>query len=204
MTVNPYAVPETPNEGIYNAEFSDHAVSHEIWRDGKCLVVSKNAVLPNICLFTNEPTDGSTVKHPFAWTHPAYVWIGLLLLILILPFGLLVCAIASPFINHRAKLLLPVCKKRVARWKTRRHVWLGSVALAVALWATCFGLITAGDDDIAAVVFFLSLGVVSLGALLSTLVGWKMKAARIHKNYVWLKGVHPEYLARFPELPMKV
>lgn len=204
ITVNPYAVTEILNNGVYNAEFSEHAVSQEIWRDGKCLVVSKNAILPNVCLFTNEPTDGSTVKHPFAWTHPAFVWIGAILLVLVFPVGLLVCAIASPFINHRAKLLLPVCAKRVARWKMRRRIWLGAVALAVALWAACFGLITANANDMAVVLFCISLAVVFLGVLLSMLIGWKMKVAKIHKDYVWLEGVHPEYLARFPELPMRV
>jgi hypothetical protein len=179
------------------------ASSQEIWRDGDTLVVSKHAVLPNICLFTNEPTDGSTVKHHFAWTHPAFVWFGLLLLILVLPLGLLVCAIASPFVNKRAKLRLPVCEKRFARWKSRRHVWLGAIALALALLGACCALVATGADDVAGLVLLASFGVVALGGLVSSLVGWRMKVARIHKHYVWLKGVHPDYLTRFSELPMK-
>ncbi len=40
---------------------------------------------------------------------------------------------------------------------------------------------------------------------LSTLVGDSLprivRAGRITEDFLWLKGVHPDYLARFPEFP---
>jgi hypothetical protein len=54
----------------------------------------------------------------------------------------------------------------------------------------------------------LAASLIPLGCLLffaSAIVGDTLprivSAAYINEDYIWLKGVHPDYLARFPEFP---
>lgn len=205
VSVNPYAAPEALDDAIYQAASVENSFPNEVWRDGKCLVVSKKANLPDICILTNEPTSGSRVTHPFAWTPSSFVLISLLLLIFVMPIGFLVCVLVGPFVSQRAKLKLPVCEKYAKRWQARTRIWLGSVTIAIASAAFCFLLITlAVDQNIASLVFLAGLSILGFGAIWAIIVGWKLKPARINKHYVWIKGVHPDYLARVPIIPVKI
>jgi hypothetical protein len=60
----------------------------------------------------------------------------------------------------------------------------------------------AGDFPVGAR-YMLSVAIVLFlfGFILSATIPGLLSAKRITKDYIWLKGVHPDYLAELPEWP---
>src|SRR3954470_1330729 len=105
-SVLPYAVP-----------YSSHVPAPgELWRDGKLLVVSTFARLPDVCVKCNQPVPAGTpgskrMTQKLTWHHPA-------LYFLILP-GVLIYAIVAMAVQKKATVelsLCPVHNGKRARW----------------------------------------------------------------------------------------
>jgi predicted RNA-binding Zn-ribbon protein involved in translation (DUF1610 family) len=165
-----------------------------IWRDGKKLVMSKTAELPNVCVKTNLPADG-WLRRKMYWHQPA-----LYVLLVISP---VIYAIVALIVRQKADIRVGLCAERLNR---RRWIMAGAwlVALAgVGLFVMGIRLADAGPrpDDVAP---FLMLGGV-LVAVIAAIVGITLtrivRPERITKEYVWISGIHPEYLASFPDFP---
>ena len=64
--INPYAAPQTTNEGAHRRGLSAEELP-EICVDGDCLVVAPWVTLPKRCIVTNEPVDRTNRSQSFSW-----------------------------------------------------------------------------------------------------------------------------------------
>ena len=157
-----------------------------IWRSGKLLVMHKNAVLPDRCVKTNKPTSGVRLKRKLYWHHPA-----LYLLVLV---NVLLYAIVALCVRKNAKIEIGVTQEILTqRKKAIFAAWiccLGGIALFI------FGVANLDSHGI-----FLLFGVILFlaGLIWGAVKTPVVSPARIDTDYVWLKGVNPNYLASFPE-----
>lgn len=164
----------------------------EIWRDGKLLVMRKGAELPYRCIKTNAPAD-VWLKRDLSW---APLWV-LVMLALSLPIGL-VCYL---IVGKRAKIRIGLCEqRRAARIRAICVAW-GLVLLGVGL--LFYGLASANGVPASPLWWLVPAGGLTIGA--GVIVGMSLPGVivtrRISENHIWLKGVHPDYLASFPEFP---
>jgi len=163
-----------------------------IWRDGQQLVMTRDAELPFVCVKTNQPADvwlPRVVSWYPKWSLP---WL------LINPLMFLVAAVAR---QRQATLRVGLCRSRLVRRNWTMIAALIGVLLGLALFIAPLlwsDRRPANSEEVliylGILVLFISL---ALGGMLTNIV-W---ATYINKDYIWLKGFHPDYLARFPEFP---
>ena len=162
-----------------------------IWRDGKRLVMTKTAVLPNVCVKTNRPAEG-WLRRKMYWHHPA---------LYILAVSPIIYIIVALIVRQQADIRVGLCAERFQR---RRWIMAGAwvVGLAgIGLLALGIRLAGPGPNDTAP---FLMLGgflVSIIAAIVGITLTRIVTPERITKNYVWISGVHPAYLTSFPEFP---
>ncbi|HKV36115.1 MAG TPA: hypothetical protein VJP89_17375 [Pyrinomonadaceae bacterium] len=154
-----------------------------IWRDKSTLVMTKEALLPNRCIKCNEPT-GERLKRKLTWHHPA-----LYLTILI---SILVYAVIAMVLRKTATVNVGFCENH--RDARRRHLaitWaLGIVGLL------CFPMAAMLEDATPVAIGGLLLlvcmiyGIVTLRVVVPT---------KIDTHFVYLKGIHSDYLQEFPQ-----
>lgn len=185
--VNPYAAPQT--FAGYQPQPQPGAMQG-LWRKGNILVMHKMAPLPPICVKSGQPAT-QWLKRSMQW-HPQ--WIALTIFA-----GLLVYVILAMIMMQRATIHIGLTDEWMARRKTRMMIaWLlglGSVAIGV------LGIVIAANTDrsefigLLPIAIFLLLGALIYGQYACSLV----RPQRITDQYVFLKGVHPDFLARLPE-----
>ena len=158
----------------------------QIWRAEKFLVLRKDSALPPRCVKCNAPQHGNRIKRRLFW-HPPWIYI-------LIPAGLLVYAIVATVIGKRAIVDVPIClEHRRIRWRDLLVTWL-----LILLCLAAFGYaIVASNGWWALVGLSLLFAGAIYGGLRTTIVAPK----RMDDNFVWLKGVGPEFLAPFPEFP---
>ncbi|MFN9197818.1 MAG: hypothetical protein ACK5WR_07090 [Planctomycetaceae bacterium] len=176
--------------------FDDEGVGHSpksgIWRDGNQLVMTRDAELPYVCIKTNRPAD--------MWLPRTVSWYPRWTLVL-LPLGLLVFVIVAGLLRKQAGIRVGLCEsRRVGRLWTIGLAWGGIV---LGLGMLMVGIISERQQPAS-----LAASLIPLGCLLffaSAILGDSLprivSAAYINEDFIWLKGVHPDYLARFPEFP---
>lgn len=167
---NPYRSPAAGDEVAADPPRERVTIRPGIFRDGDLLVFTRNAVLPDICL----RTDGLDVVR---CTEMVY-WKP------------------SMFQTRYAAVILPLASHLVAR--RRMHQMISKLLFASA---SALGL---------ASLFRLIQDPMILGppiAMLMIVIAWLWEvflapplvdAARITDQYIWLRGVHPDYLSRWP------
>lgn len=156
-----------------------------IWRDGKVLVVSKDATLPDRCVKCNAITTGRLTRK-LSWHHPA---IFILLLV-----AWLIYLIVAMIVRKRATLELGLCEEH----KTKRRTFIWITLLLILGGLAGFVVAIAADDGIPALIgILLLLGGIIFGAA-TTRVTYPSK---IDDRFVWLKGVNADYLNQFPPWP---
>ena len=158
----------------------------QVWRSGPLLVLRKETELPPRCLRCGGPPHGSRIKRSLAWHAP---WIYALL-----PAGIIIYAVVAAVVGKRAIVNLPLClEHRRLRQRDLLITWVlifcclgafGYAMVASSLWFALVGL----SVLLAAAIY---------GSLRTSIVTPK----RIDDEFVWLKGVAPEYLAPLPEFP---
>jgi len=158
----------------------------KIWRWGELLVMSKRARLPDRCVKSNQPT-GLRFKRSLSWHHPANF--------LALCIGILVYFFLAVVLRKTAKIEVGLSKE----WFSRRR-W--ALALGWLFGLGSLSLIPLGiqlnDPDL--VGWFVVVGIV--GALVALVLA-SMRASivtpyKITNKHIFLKGVHPDYLATLP------
>jgi len=159
-----------------------------IWREGRLLVMHKRAVLPEVCVRSNEPADG-TIRRRMWWHHPL-VYLALL-------GGLCPYVIVALLLQKKADIRVPICRGcRSRRLQLRLLEWLlvlaaaGGVVLGIRAGGTAVPLSMLGGFVLLIVV-----------AILEGKVGCVVRPKRITDKHVWLIGVHRDYLAALPEFP---
>jgi hypothetical protein len=189
---NPYASPQSIGLESYTP-----AVEQPVaWRQGDVLIVPrKGAVLPRACLISNESSG--------VWKLPITTFrdraLFLLVPLLLLPFAGVVCA---GLCGGVLLLLGWVAEIHVwARWRVVLPLSISSgLSIPVALVGnvlTGIGILTRSTTALLVGGLCLAAGVVMMfipGKLLTAL-----KVEFKGGLYVFIRGVHPDYLDRLPE-----
>jgi hypothetical protein len=160
-----------------------------IWRDGKTLVMDKNAMLPDNCVKCNAPANGLRVRKKLAWHHP---------LLYLLIFGAaLFYVILAAALSKRATVEFPLCDNHKSRRKT--FLIIGLSLLALGLIVPILGF---ANEYVEIGLFGLMLFFVAVFWLVfaSRVVGVK----KIDDRYAWLTGINRDFLNHFPPIPSGV
>lgn len=185
---NPYAPPAGGNP--FSPSFKPET-QVGIWRDGNLLVMAREATLPDICIKSNQPTDGYRLKRKLSWHHPALA----ILIIISIP----IYAIVAVLVSKRATIHVGLSDA----WRRRRlrRIWVAWACVLLAFVGGIAGIALAENvrEDVGAPLFLASV-VLFFGGLLYGMIGARLiRAKRIDDRFVKFSGVHPEYLNRFPE-----
>ncbi|MEM9825072.1 MAG: hypothetical protein AAF958_00705 [Planctomycetota bacterium] len=181
--VNPYAAPSAESYWIQPGDASS------VWRSGKVLVMRKDAVLPDVCIKSNEATDGFRLKRKLFWHHPA-IFLSVLL-------NLILYAILATVLGKRATIHIGLSET----WRRKRHkrIWIAwsGVLAGAGIFVSAFFL---QDPDVGVPVgilgFLTLLGFAIFGAVSARLV----RVKKIDQDNIYLLGAHPDYLDRFESL----
>ena len=186
--INPYQSPQEP-ESPMMATMAEPA-SGGVWRQGKLLVMHKRAALPDRCVKSNLPADGRRLKRSLYW-HSPWVYVTILA-------GVLVYAVLALILRKRAVIQIGLSEK----WARKRRRSI-AIAWGLVLGSVAMFVIGAGidNDDFCALLILLSIITFFGGAIYGLLAARVVTPVRIDDEYVWLKGVHPDFLAALPELP---
>jgi hypothetical protein len=183
--VNPYAAPQVagyqPNmPGVGANPFAG------LWRQGNMLVMHKMAPLPDICLKSNQPAT-RRLKRTLHWHHPA-IFIAVLI-------SALFYIILALILQKRAIVQMAMTEEWFARRRMRMLIaWgLGLFGILLGIGA---GVLHETLGEATPLIIFLAF-IVALGGLIYGLIACRMiTPQRITDQYVWIKGVHPEFLNR--------
>lgn len=187
--INPYTVPRTQPE-LQLDMTGGMWTTTGIWREGKILVMHKMAVLPDVCIKSNEPTTGYRLKRKLSYHHPA---IAIAILV-----NVLLYIILASVLSKRATVMIGL-SDRWRRIRRRRMAisWGGFLLGCVMFMA---GVIMLGEQPpndagglllIAGIFFALGFGI--YGIFSARLIS----PSKIDDAYVYIKGAHPEFLDRF-------
>jgi hypothetical protein len=156
-----------------------------VWRDGKLLVMHRNAELPGRCVKSNQPAEG-WLRRKLTWHNP--------LLYLLIFISLLVYIIVALIVQKKADIRIGLTQARLSRRRISIAVgwlsFLGGIGICIA-----GGVI--GEDLF---LIFLILGLVTSfgGAIYGLMASRMVSATKITDEYVWLQGIHPDYLDQLP------
>lgn len=168
----------------------DSRPGHGIWRDGNQLVMTKEAQLPFVCIKTNQPADG-WLRRKLYWHNP---WIYALILV-----SIWIYAIVALIVRQKADIQVGLCRERIVRRRwTIAGAWF-AVFLGAAL--IVIGGVTAQDNDLIWLLIIAGLVTILTGAIVGATIARIVAPTRITKQYVWLKGIHPGFLASLPAFP---
>lgn len=162
-----------------------------VWRDGRRLVMCKDSELPARCVKTNARTN-HWLRRRLYWHHPA------LYFMIIFP-GLLVYVIVALIVRESADIRVGLCSRAMAR--RRWGIATAWLSFVVGAFLFIFGLVS--DKPNNPTVWLSMLGLLGglAGAIIGVVISRVVVASKITKDYVWLKGVHPGYLAALPDWP---
>jgi hypothetical protein len=159
-----------------------------VWNYGGLLVMHKQAQLPPQCIKCCAPAGGPPLKRKLTW-HPGWVYL------LILP-GLLIYAIVALSIQEKATIYVSLCEKHRA---SRRMNLLIAWGIFIASIACFFGAANTRGD----LPGYLA-GAGTLGILISLIYALYNSRVvtpfKIDPQYVYLKGICPQFVNQFPSM----
>jgi hypothetical protein len=179
---NPYAPPE--------AALADRASEPEpelpVWRlEGPTLFVRHGATLPDICLYTGEPTTrGQRLRYPLSWMPLWY-----LILVVVLNPGLAVLSF-----THFRRLSSVVLALGPAG-RRRHRLFLGVVVAASTSGVGMLLAVDLGQPAIAILFLLCLIGLVVAGLIVRT-----FSVGKIGRKYAHLR-LRPAVAAAFARLP---
>lgn len=184
--VNPYAAPQMAGYQ-QSAPAMPPSKFPGLWRQGNVLVMHKHAPLPDICLKSNLPAT-RRIKRNLQWHHPA---IALSILA-----GLLIYVILALILTKRATIHVPLTEEWYERRKRRMiFSWVAGLVF-IGLMVLGIALLVQTEEGMYALLLLFGF----IGGLITLIVGTNMVGLvtpkRITDDYVWLKGVHPDFLNR--------
>ncbi len=158
-----------------------------VWREGKTLVMRKDAKLPERCVKSNLPAETHLVRN-VAW-HPSWVYILILL-------GLLFYVIVAVIVQKRAKIIIGLtdawAKKRRTTILVAWLLVLGGLGIIIGGFATLSG-------DAPVITLIVGLVMMLGGAIYGSMGARLISVTRMTDEYVWLNGVCPEFLDELPD-----
>ena len=161
----------------------------DIWRDGRLLVVSKDAVLPERCVKCNAPDEGRRLMQSLSWIDPTCNQ---------LPTAVLL--IVYFFVRQRAKIEFGICRRH--RRLRRYGIAVGYMMIFMcAVTAIILAKIVAAGGGIGVLVIALFFSVLLLlcgGVACVVISETPLSVNRMDKERVWLEGAAAGFLAQFP------
>ena len=155
-----------------------------VWRDGPTLVVRKETVLPPRCVKCNAPAEGRPIRKMYYWHQP--------LLYLLIFAGVLIYAIVALIVRESGVVHVNLCPKHRSQ-----RVWSMLAAwLLVPTGLVCLIAGAANESGLIAISGLIAL----IGGIVFAFLAQLLRPSKIDRFYVWLKGVHNDYLAQFPAI----
>lgn len=172
------------------------AADDPLWgafRNNGLLVLHRRFPLPDRCVKSNLPANGSILRCELSWHHPAWF---LTLLLGLVPYFLLSMAIAK-----RARIAVGISPL----WKRKRLARIAITAATILLGALliCVAFIYLQGTELFLASYGLGMLLVLAGIVYGRLVARLVRPKRIDDTHVWLAGAHPDYLAELPPWPGK-
>ncbi len=197
---NPYVSPVNSEEVGLATAADVEQWRQGLYRKGNQLVMHKNAFLPDRCVKTNKPVSGERLCCHFVWIHP--------LLLFTLPLGVVPFLILFFLLRKEARIYISLSeqwsrKRRrailIGRWITV----LGAAIVGASIMTLIHADVVGAHNEPAWAQWGVAIGTaVFLGGILygafALQIVWP---TRINNDYIWLKGVHPDYLAELPPWP---
>jgi len=196
--INPYAAPENwdyTDAQITGAPLDEVGNQIGAWRDGRLLVMHKQARLPDRCVKSNAPTSpDQRWRHKFTWCHPAVLFTVLI--------NFLVLFVAYLIFRKQATIEVGIMPSFLDR--RRRAMTIGWLLMAGGIVGLIAGIVVVTDMNadtsqwgvpamlVSAIVILLGAGWAGFGSRIVT-------CQKMNKHYVWLRGVHPDYLETLPD-----
>jgi hypothetical protein len=184
--VNPYAAPL--GESVLTPELIQP--SGGIWRDGNRLVMYKGATLPDRCVHCNSPAEGRRLLRRLYWHSP---WIYLLILA-----SVWIYIIVALIVRQKAVVSIGLCNQHYRRRMRSILVWWLITLACVALFSVGVAATPRNQAPwaiLAAVVIFVG------NLFFAVAITRPVAPTKIDEQYVWLKKIHPDFLAAFPAVP---
>lgn len=160
-------------------------MSEGVWRSGDLMIMRVGATLPDRCVKTNLPADGQWVELRLQWHHP--------LLYLVLLANLLIYLIVAHFVSKAVTVRVGISGQAIS--SRRRTLWV--------MWGLLIGgagltLVASRSEQLS---FLIVAGLIAMILAAGVFLWWTrvVVATRIEGDYVWMRGVHPDYLAALPE-----
>ena len=181
---NPYATPKAPSP---SASISPASAS-ACFTDGKYLYVADGAVMPDVCLRTNNPVgpEGWRKRKLISWSP---TWVYLLLLINILV--VLIVALLTQKKGYITYSLSAPTHQSIVR---KRIIALSAFLFSIGCFFALFQLDTGQWGAALGLLGVLSI----LFALIALVAANPIKAVRFKDGWFRIKGCSPEFLATLP------
>jgi hypothetical protein len=171
--------------GFYQPGQQEHSnlnYAKNAWRDGKLLVMTKETMLPHRCVKCNEPA-AKLLRRTVEW-YPRYV-------VLVFIFIRIIGLILYFCLRKRVTVYVGLCETHLNR--RRIGALLGTIMLFGGLFVV--GASTASEN------YSVALGglILFLAGIITMVTSWRtVTASKIEEPYVWVKGVHRDFLDQLP------
>jgi hypothetical protein len=197
--INPYASPLNCEDVAQATVVAETWQPNEwVFRKGNQMVMHKLAKLPDRCVKSNRPAGGLRLCRKLSWHYPL-VYLALFFGIA----GLLIYVILAIVLSKRATIHVGLSEE----WfrKRRRTILIGWLLVLFGIAALVASIVVICNSYVvpAWAGWGIPLGLVMfLGGAIYGLIASRMVApARMTDEYIWLKGVHPDFLADLPLWP---
>lgn len=156
------------------------------WADGKTLVLSRHAELPDRCIKTgDEATIRKEVK--LSWLPPGKQ----------VMMVLLVGALLAQIWAIKATVQVPLSAEFNRRRK--KKIGLGLAALVLGFPVIIVPIVAGVDDAIGVPCVIIGIVMILAGLIVAVAASNLVAATKITDNYIWLKGAKPAYLDGLPK-----
>jgi uncharacterized membrane protein len=145
----------------------------------------RDAPLPDICLKSNQSST-RRLKRNLSWHHPA-----IYLLILLHIFVYLVVAL---IVRKTATIHIPLTEEWFARRRRRMLFAWGMVLASCVLFGVALSRVD--QEQWAPLAMILAILLVVAAAIYGLVACRLVWPKRMSDQYIWLKGVHPDFLSR--------
>ncbi|HLX71771.1 MAG TPA: DUF3039 domain-containing protein, partial [Verrucomicrobiae bacterium] len=155
-----------------------------LWRQNKRLVTRSETIFPARCVRCNAPAGTFRLNRTLYWIHNAYV-----LTVFLSP---LVLIIVYMIVRKKAVVHIALCEAHRVQRTAGLAIGWGSFAVGIIL-VVCAGLFESGWWFLSGVL------VAMIGAIAGAILARTVTPTKIDKDYVWVSGVHRDFLAELPE-----
>jgi hypothetical protein len=164
-----------------------------VWQSGKFLVMRRGAELPDRCIKTNQPANGSWFKVTLSW-HPSGIYLILLL-------NFVIYLIVALSVRKTATVHLGVAEAILQKRNKRiLYSWIAALVGFASFFASlAFATNESGMSSFAMGTFLIAILLILSGSIFGSSASQLVQVNYIGDEYIWLKGVCQEYLAMLPE-----